>query len=87
MFYSFTLDKIPILQSFYTVSRSTEWQIADDYNIIIFVTDGCCEIRFGGKNYVVEKGDVFFIPAKEFYIRKPIGNILCTMHYIHFRIE
>ena len=87
MFYSFTLDKIPTLQSFYTVSRSTEWQIADDYNIIIFVTDGCCEITFGGKHYVVEKGDVFFIPAKEFYIRKPIGNILCTMHYIHFRIE
>lgn len=87
MFYSFTLDKIPILHSFYTVSRSTEWQIADDYNIIIFVTDGCCEIEFGGKTYLIEKGDIFFVPAKEFYIRKPVGNTVCTMHYIHFAID
>jgi len=84
MLYSFPLDKLPIIHHAYSVSRSTSWQIADNNNILIFISDGCCEILTNNKSYILEKGDFFFIPAMQAYKRRPINDIVCTMYYIHF---
>lgn len=87
MLYSFRLEKLPIIHHAYMVSRTTHWQIVDNYNILIFISDGCCEITCNNECYTLGKGDVFFIPAGLPYTRRPINNILCTMQYIHFSGE
>lgn len=87
MFYSFNMSKFPVIHHSYTVSRSTSWQIVDDNNIIFFISDGCCEVSCNNENYTLEKGDVFFVPALQPYTRRPLGDTVCTMHYVHFSIE
>ena len=87
MFYSFNMNKLPVIHHSYTVTRRTTWQIADNYNILIFVSSGSCEISCNNENYILEKGDVFFIPALQSYTRRPIGDIDCTMYYIHFSAD
>jgi len=84
MLYSFNFEDFPKIHHAYSVSRTTTWQIADNYNILIFISGGCCEISCNNENYILEKGDVFFIPAQQAYKRRPINDIICTMHYIHF---
>ncbi len=87
MFYNFNLDNLPTIQHAYSVSRTTSWQIADNYHILIFISSGCCEISCNNEKYILEKGDVFFVPAKQSYKRRPINDIVCTMHYIHFMTQ
>jgi len=84
MIYNFSLKNFPIIHHAYSVSRTTSWQIADNNNILIFISDGCCEISINNESYILEKGDVFFIPAKQSYKRRPVNDIICTMQYIHF---
>lgn len=84
MFYHFNLSNLPIIKTAYSVSRNTFWQVADSYNILIFISSGCCEIIFNNESFILEKGDIFFVPAKQSYKRCPINGIVCTMHYIHF---
>ncbi|MBQ8525166.1 MAG: helix-turn-helix transcriptional regulator [Clostridia bacterium] len=84
MIYSCKFDKMPEIHDFYRCVRNTVWQIADRYNILIFVTDGKCHISCDGEEYDVSEGEIFFIPAGHSYVRRPIDNAMCTMHYIHF---
>lgn len=84
MLYSFNLENFPTIHHAYSVSRTTSWEIADNYSILIFISDGCCEILTNNNSYILEKGDIFFIPARQSYKRRPVNDIVCTMHYIHF---
>ena len=87
MFYNFNISSFPTIHHSYSVSRTTSWQIVDNHNILIFISDGCCEVLYNNETFKLEKGDVFFLPAKQSYIRRPINNTMCTMHYVHFELE
>lgn len=87
MFYYFDLNNFPMIYAHYSVSRNTIWQTADDYNILIFITEGCCCITYNNNDYRLEAGDVFFVPAKHHYTRRPIDGTLCTMQYVHFTLS
>lgn len=84
MYYSFKIDSFPIINNFYTVTRNTVWQITDKYNILIFIKEGSCSISFIDDEFILNPGDIFFIPANHSYTRRSINNTLCTMTYIHF---
>ena len=87
MYYQFDIEKLPRIQSFYTVTRNTVWQITDKNHILIFIDEGNCEITCDGERYILDRGDFFFIPAGHSYTRRPIANALCTMTYIHFTVN
>lgn len=86
MFYSFVFDKFPVIRKFYKVNRNTVWGITDQDNILIIVTDGSCHISCNREDFIVNAGDIFFVPAGCYYERSPIGDSYCTMRYIHFSI-
>ena len=84
MYYSFELNEFPQVTQYYRVTRNTLWEIADKYNILIFIQDGCCQITYENEEYILKKGDIFFIPANHSYCRRSINGTMCTMSYIHF---
>lgn len=84
MLYSFELNEFPEIKKFYRVSRDTVWQITEPEHILIFIEKGSCSITCDGETNICEPGTIYFIPANHAYIRKPVGDGLCTMHYIHF---
>ncbi len=71
----------------YTVTRKTVWQVADPYNILIFILDGECRVSTVGNDYHLKTGDCMFIPAEQSYKRTPLGDAMCTMMYIHFTTD
>ena len=87
MYYGFEQRDLPKILSFYSVTRNTIWEIADKSNILIIINDGECQISCNGESHTARRGDVFFIPANYPYSRKPVGNSLCTMTYIHFELS
>lgn len=87
MIYSFNMDKLPVVHSLYAVERRTVWKVADPYNILIIILWGRCYIEAEGKEYLLEKGDVFFIPANCVYTRKPYNDEMCTIFYTHFLVD
>lgn len=87
MFYSFEINTLPIIKDYYSVIRDTVWQIADENHILIFIKDGSCQITLDNENYILERGDIFYIPANHEYKRTPVNGILCTMTYIHFSLH
>lgn len=84
MYYLFELNYFPSITQFYSVTRNTVWQIADKDHILIFVKSGCCSITFSGETYLLNSGNIFFIPANHSYTRRSVNNTMCTMTYIHF---
>ncbi len=87
MFYGLDLSAFPVVTKVYSVTRKTVWQVADPFNILIYVTKGCCRISVNGEDYTVSEGNVFFIPERQSYIRRPLDDTFCTMTYIHFKSE
>ena len=87
MFYSFDCAMMPTVESFYSVTRNTVWQFTEHNHILLHITEGTCLISTDGSDYILEQGDVFYIPANHSYTRKSIDGSLCTMTYIHFKIE
>ena len=84
MYYCFELNEFPSITQFYRVTRNTVWEITDKDNIIIFIQEGKCSITYEKEEFLLEKGDIFFIPANHSYCRRPIDGTMCTMSYIHF---
>lgn len=84
MYYCFELTEFPQVTQYYRVTRNTVWEIADKYNILIFIQDGSCQITYENEDYILEKGDIFFIPANHSYCRRSINGTMCAMSYIHF---
>ncbi len=86
MYYLLTLNTFPQITQCYSVTRNTVWQISDKYHILIFIQEGCCSISFQGTEYVLNPGDIFFIPSNHSYTRRSINDTMCTMTYIHFTL-
>ncbi len=87
MYYLLNLSTFPQITQCYSVTRNTVWQISDKYHILIFVQDGSCSISFHGTEYVLNPGDIFFIPSNHSYTRRSINSAMCTMTYIHFTLN
>lgn len=87
MFYSFKLNGLPVITDYYSVIRNTVWQIADEHHIVIYIRDGSCRIFCDNELYTLKQGDVFFIPKGHEYKRTPIDDSLCTLTYIHFKMD
>lgn len=84
MFYTFDISRLPIVKRFYTVTRNTVWQTADEEHILIVITEGKCAFSMDGEAFEVQKGDVVYIPANCSYTRSHIDGTMCTMSYVHF---
>ena len=84
MFYYFDCSKLPTITSFYSVTRNTVWQISENTHILLYISSGTCSITMDSTDYLLEKGDVFYIPADHSYTRRSIDNTMCTMTYVHF---
>lgn len=84
MLYRMELEQFPVITQHYTVIRNTVWQITDKDNIFILVREGGCTVSCDGNDYTLTAGDVFFVPAGHSYLRRPLGESLCTMTYLHF---
>ena len=85
MFYGLDLSHFPKVTRVYSVTRKTVWQVADPYNIFIYVEKGNCLIEINGEEHIVGEGSLFFIPESQSYKRSPVGDSFCTMTYIHFK--
>ncbi len=86
MIYGFGMEKIPKIVHIYTVTRKTVWQVADQYNILLIILDGACNVELNRENYTLQKGDALFIPRGETYKRTPVGDIFAKMLYVHFTV-
>ncbi len=87
MYYSFELNEFPLITQSYSVTRNTVWEIAEQDNMIIFIHDGSCAITCEHEKSILQKGDIYFIPANHPYCRYSIDNTMCTMSYIHFTLS
>lgn len=84
MIYAVHTEKLPKAVNVYTVLRRTVWQVADPYHILLIILDGACMLELNGETYLLTRGSVFFIPAGQSYRRRPSGEKMCEMMYIHF---
>ena len=82
----FTLDRLPTVAKIYHVTRRTVWQIADPFHILLVIVSGSCTVTIGRETETLCPGDVMWIPADTSYIRRPVGDELCTMFYVHFTL-
>lgn len=87
MYYALKLLSIPQISNFYCITRNTVWQITEKTHILIFVSNGSCEIEYGGSKFTVCENEYIFIPKNHSYIRRPVNNEKCTLTYIHFDLE
>lgn len=87
MYYRFDCSILPTITSFYSVTRNTVWQFTENTHILLHITEGTCRISMDGADYILEQGDVFYIPADRSYTRQSIDSTLCTMTYVHFHLR
>ncbi len=80
----FDLVGLPRTVKTYTVIRRTVWQMADPNHILLYIREGSCTVESGGRQYSLQKGDLFFLPENTMYVRRPVEDGLCTMFYVHF---
>lgn len=84
MLFSFDCDTLPIITSFYSVTRNTRWQLTEKNHILLYISSGSCLITLDGGTYLLNEGDVCYIPEGHPYTRESVNNTFCTMTYIHF---
>ena len=87
MVYKINLLTLPVLKTAYEVVRKTVWDIADSQNILILVKSGSCRITMDGINYLLREGDAIIIPGGHHYRREPVGDVFCTLRYMHFILQ
>lgn len=87
MFYSLDVSSYPKVKKIYTVTRNTVWQISEKEHLLIFIRHGECTFTADGETHLCSAGDVVYFPPETSYIRRPVGEKLCTMMYIHFTCE
>ena len=84
MFFKIPLVQLPEIEETYEIERKTVWRSVDRRNILLFIINGTCQIEIDRNYFILNKGDVFLIPAGIEYIRRPIGTQLCRLFYAHF---
>ncbi|MDP4133322.1 MAG: AraC family transcriptional regulator [Bacillota bacterium] len=85
MIHKFDIGTLPKVEKVYKVTRRTVWQLSDPYNILLLILEGRCSITVENEEFTLSKGDLFFIPENQNYLRQPINNEMCTLLYIHFK--
>lgn len=86
MIYAVDFSSLPYVSKAYVVRRRTVWQVTDPYSILIYIKEGRCAVSAEGEDYVLNEGDMFFIPAGQRYIRRPVENEMCTIFYAHMTL-
>ena len=86
MIYFYESAELPQISMAYSVIRRTVWRIADPYHILIFIKSGHCKIKTDGEEYLLEEGDVFYLPPDSQYERTPVNDEFCELYYVHFKL-
>ncbi len=86
MLYEINLAAMPGITDIYSVRRRTVWQIVDPDTLLIFAAEGSCRIMLDNENYLLSEGSLFIVPARHYYVRRPVNNELCTLYYAHIRL-
>lgn len=84
MVYKIPLQPLPKIEEVYEIERETVWRCTDHRCILLFISDGSCQIELDGVKSILNKGDVFLIPAGKRYIRRPVKERICKLFYVHF---
>ena len=83
MFCDIPLSSLPRITEIYCVRRRTVWQIVDSDSLLIFASEGRCQITTDSADIRLEAGQAVFIPAHHRYLRRPVGDEMCTLYYAH----
>ncbi len=86
MFFEFDLATLPKISDIYKVRRRTVWQIVDTSTLLIYISEGRCQITTDNTEYILNEGQLLIIPAGHHYIRKPVENEFCTLYYAHITL-
>lgn len=86
MVYCYQPAALPQISMAYSVIRRTVWRIADPFHILIYIKTGHCRIKTDGEEYLLEPGDVFYLPPDCQYERTPVNDEFCEMYYVHFKL-
>lgn len=84
---SYDFSVLPEVIDLYRVRRRTVWQIVDHDLLMILVTEGSCRITMDHEDYTLTEGTLFLVPPGHHYVRRPVGNTMCTMYYAHLRLH
>ena len=87
MFYTFDISQLPVLKRYYTQTRNTVWQAADEEHILVLILEGNCVFSIENKSFIAQKGDAVYIPANCSYTRSSVEGTMCTMTYVHFDLS
>lgn len=87
MIYYYECVETPKFHSMFTVIRNTTWEIANTNHKLFHIENGCCKIKINNKEYILNKGDTFYIPANTPYIRSPLNDELCEIFSICFNLN
>jgi AraC-like DNA-binding protein len=84
MTFYFQINGLIPVREFHFIRRKNFWRQVDTHNILAVVVEGKCVFRINKREYLVQEGDVVFIPAGQEYIRQEVGNLPCRFYSIHF---
>lgn len=87
MIFKIPINTLPRLEEIYEIERKTLWHSADRRSILLFIVNGACVIELGAEKFILNEGDVFFIPPRTEYQRKPLKDTPCKFIYLHFTTE
>ena len=85
--FSFSVELLPEIHMFGQTTRSGEWRkIPHSYtvDVLVFVYKGSCEFKFSDESFLLNSGDVLFIPAMTSYTTKASSKEPCKFYYLHF---
>ena len=87
MVYCYQPEMLPQISMAYSVIRRTVWRIADPFHILMYIKSGHCRIKTDGEEYLLEPGDVFYLPPDSQYERTPVDEEFCELYYVHFKLS
>jgi len=87
MVHELNLSYLPDVTGIYSVRRRTVWQIVDPDTLLIFAAEGRCRVTLDRGEYILSEGCMMLIPAGQQYVRRPIGDEMCTLYYAHLRLH
>ena len=87
MIYYYECKNTPRFCSMFTVVRDTKYEIANTVHKLFYIENGSCKISIHSNEYILNKGDILYIPANTTYIRSPINDKPCEIFSVCFEID
>lgn len=87
MIYYYECKNTPRFCSMFTVVRDTKYEIANTVHKLFYIENGSCKISIHNNEYILNKGDILYIPANTTYIRSPINDKPCEIFSVCFEID